>query len=388
MENEDDLDLESILKNTNKSIFEDIQKFIISFSEEDINLNEFVDFVYIHLLPVYETKLIYKEFIKQLICFSIERFRFKFPFKYRPRNNKVQYLQTIPQYIQRTAEWYRSKKFTIGASENASVFNMNPYSSRNALLLKKLGVEEVKSKNFHTFTQHGIRYEPILKMVYEKRYNTYLFEFGSIIHKKYDFISASPDGITEDGIMVEFKAPKSRLPNGIPPCYYWTQMQQQLQVCGLDKCDFVECVIHEYDDYDEFKDDTLKPGISKYSHNEQGIIMEFIKNGESVYEYLDIGLNEDDFIKIQAYKKKIHKDKIFCKNIYWFIDEWSNIPVWRDDDWWYKYALIELIKFWREVLERRINGFSDLIKEKKPRPPKDLRDGDEIINDKCLIDFD
>ena len=43
-----------------------------------------------------------------------------------------------------------------------------------------------------------------------------------------EYLAASPDGITPDGVMLEIKCPLSREIKGIPPIYYWQQMQQQL----------------------------------------------------------------------------------------------------------------------------------------------------------------
>jgi putative phage-type endonuclease len=366
-----DIDPE-ILGSTNLELIKDIHDIISTFSDISINLSELVEYTFSTLSILYSPKVIYREFIKQIICFFVDEFRCFYNFPYRPRKNRVLYLSTLPQHVQKSKEWLESKKKTIGASENGSVFNMNPYSSRNQLLLKKLGVDVDKGKNFLMFTQHGILYEPVLNMIYEKRYETTLLEFGSIIHEKYDFISASPDGITPNGIMVEFKAPKSRALNGIPPAYYWTQMQQQLQVCRLDKCDFVECVIREYKNWDQFVDysDEDNPGYSKWTGEEHGVILEFIKLGESVYDYVPLGLTPDKILEYQREKITEYNDRHFVRVICWYVEEWSNIPVWRDDEWWHTFALPELIKFWDEVKERRVKGYDDLIKPKKIKTPE------------------
>jgi len=57
----------------------------------------------------------------------------------------------------------------------------------------------------------GILYEMVSVMVYEKKYNTRVADFGCIQHINHSFIGASPDGINVDpksdryGRMIEIK---------------------------------------------------------------------------------------------------------------------------------------------------------------------------------------
>ena len=87
----------------------------------------------------------------------------------------------------------------------------------------------------------GVKYEEVAVMIYEQRNSMKVFEYGCIPHPVYDFIGASPDGITDSGIMLEIKCPSSRKITGVIPSYYWCQVQTQLEVCELDRCDFLEC---------------------------------------------------------------------------------------------------------------------------------------------------
>jgi hypothetical protein len=61
-------------------------------------------------------------------------------------------------------------------------------------------------------------------MLYERLYGCDLFEFGCIPHKHVDWLAASPDGISSDGVMVEIKCPYSRIPKGVPSMTYYTQI--------------------------------------------------------------------------------------------------------------------------------------------------------------------
>jgi hypothetical protein len=106
----------------------------------------------------------------------------------------------------------------------------------------------------------GNKYESVAVLIYEYRNNVKVLEFGCLKHPFINFLGASPDGITEDGIMLEIKCPSTREITGIPPPYYWCQVQGQLEVCELDRCDFLECKIKEYDGEEEYLNDNYDGG--------------------------------------------------------------------------------------------------------------------------------
>ena len=56
--------------------------------------------------------------------------------------------------------------------------------------------------------EHGVKYEPIIQEMYCRDKNTSILEFGSIRHqdKELSIITASPDGITPTGNMLETTA--------------------------------------------------------------------------------------------------------------------------------------------------------------------------------------
>ena len=108
-------------------------------------------------------------------------------------------------------------------------------------------------------------------MVYQYRMNVTVEEFGLMIHPKYSFLGASPDGIVNHyklngkhktkyvGRMLEIKCPKVRkikmdgpIKNHICPIYYWDQVQLQLECCDLEECDFWQCKISLYKTRQEF----------------------------------------------------------------------------------------------------------------------------------------
>ena len=204
-----------------------------------ISLAELTRYVLMILETIYDKKdfekQVFPPMIKQLIAQLYPQFYGK---HYRglalvDNSTIVNRLRELPLVPQRSPEWYKLKENSIGASEAASLWNDNPYGTKTSLLQKKSGstVSSGENSGGTVHMMHGIKYEPIIQMIYCKKHNTVLYEFGSILHPEMSMVSASPDGITPEGIMIEIKAPLSRVINGIPPKYYWYQMQQQLQVC-------------------------------------------------------------------------------------------------------------------------------------------------------------
>jgi hypothetical protein len=168
--------------------------------------------------------------------------------------------------------------------------------------------------------------------------------------------------------MIEIKAPPKRIITGIPPIYYWYQMQQQLQVCSLRKVDFIECKIDEYDSYSNFIED---------KGHEKGIIVEYMIDDKIDYIYPDKLLDENEIDDwILNIRDKIPTNGVFNRFIYWKLLIYSTTTIWRDDIWWCKnnYKYYEV---WNRIEYYRKNGYEELIPKKRPRKQKN----DEIIID-------
>ena len=165
---------------------------------------------------------------------------------------QIEYLDSIPLPKQRSPEWYEFRKDRLTASDLGTVIGVNPYSSIKELILKKCGHE--RPFNGGSAITHGVKYEDVAIAIYENRNNVHIAEYGCLPHPTIAFFGASPDGICSAkstnknfiGRMVEIKCPKSRNLTGFIPEYYAAQVQGQLEVCGLEYCDFLECVISEY----------------------------------------------------------------------------------------------------------------------------------------------
>jgi putative phage-type endonuclease len=276
---------------------------------------------------------------------------------------------------QRTKRWYEVRQRMITASDGASAVNENPYSNCTELILKKCGYGQPFTGNIAT--RWGQKYEPVATMIYEKRYNISICEFGLMPHPTISFIGASPDGITKFGTMLEIKCPFRRKITGIPTRYYWIQMQLQLECCDLEECDFLECTFMQYPDETDFKKDQLEDTelMIRKDKNEKGMIMQTIDSLDKtgyIYPPIDMTQEEtEDYCYTEL--DKLPMNVFFNQWIYWGLKVYSCVIVERDTEW-FKEKLPEYKKVWDKILYHREAGVDDLI--------------DSDTEDPCLIDLD
>lgn len=140
-------------------------------------------------------------------------------------------------------QWFEVRKRKVTASIAAAIIGANKYQSANAVLLEKIGKGYGMNDRGLTAVRHGLDNEPIAIAYYEEQTGKKVVSFGSIQDKIYEWLACSPDGITEDGILIEIKCPISRkiIPGEIP-AHYLPQVQFSLHVLGLQKAHFVEFV--------------------------------------------------------------------------------------------------------------------------------------------------
>ena len=204
---------------------------------------------------------------------------------------QVERLSKILQPEQRSEEWYTLRDSMLTASDWATILGTNPYSNKNTLLLKKCGKNIPFPSN--SAIDWGVKYEDAAVQIYEQRNKTDVLLFGCLRHPTINFLGASPDGITRNGVMLEIKCPSSRKITGEPPVYYWTQVQAQLEVCELDRCDFLECKIEEYSTRVEYENDNHNDDYSLNSSGyEKGCVLEFLnkKNKTYSFKYSPLGI--------------------------------------------------------------------------------------------------
>lgn len=260
-------------------------------------------------------------------------------------------LRTQPYIAQRTEEWYALRKQRLTASDTAQALGKGKFGTRDQLIQKKVLDMRGESPPFRVMPamKWGIMFEDMAMRCYQQANdNVRVHEFGMIPHETLSCFGASPDGITALGIMTEIKCPFKRKITGEVPDYYELQMQGQMAVCNLKECDYIECEMQVFDNYEDYE---LMVDGSLVNH---GVICEFVKDGETYYEYSDALLTSKqantwarEFSSREMRRdasiqlKKLHMWKLrqmFVKRVYFDEDRWNTI-------------VPEIERFWNDVKE-------------------------------------
>jgi len=160
----------------------------------------------------------------------------------QPIDHRVQELLLIPQFEQRTPEWYQQRENAITASDIPTVLGENSYKTPWNLMVDKCNANP-KPFVGNSATQWGNHYEDIAIDKYSERYNKKVLSFGLLLHKDYPWLGGSPDGITTDGILLEVKCPiKRKIVMGEVPHHYLSQVLLNLEICNLELAHFIEFV--------------------------------------------------------------------------------------------------------------------------------------------------
>jgi len=138
---------------------------------------------------------------------------------------------------QRSDEWLALREQMITASDVASAIGESRYESPEAFVKKK--VLNLKWAG-NAATAHGTALEPLVRDLYDERTGRKSHEIGLVQHRDYPWLGASPDGVTEDGLLIEIKCPLTRKIEAKVPKHYLPQVQLQLEITDLEECDFVQ----------------------------------------------------------------------------------------------------------------------------------------------------
>lgn len=322
------------------------------------------------------------------------------PLKAEYLRNQVKLLKNIHQPEQKSKEWHEVRNTMLTASDWGTILGQNHYQKPEKVLLDKCGPSK-----FITCAamDWGNKYEDVAVSVYEHRNKTPVLEFGCLRHPSISYLGASPDGITEEGIMLEIKCVVTRDITGIPPPQYWCQVQGQLEVCELDRCDFLECKFKEYENMEEYLNDSFENNnfnLNKYGY-EKGVIVKFYREStnSTFYKYSPVNIIGEDLNiwKINIVKEYGSNDVILASYYYWYLLEASCIPIYRNQEW-FNEAKVILGEFWNKVLKYRELGIeilkNDLQKEKdekkevkeKAKEEKKSNKKQKKMNEYILID--
>tara|TARA_A100001015_G_C14993272_1_gene715005 strand:+ start:333 stop:1808 length:1476 start_codon:yes stop_codon:yes gene_type:complete len=355
-----------------------------------------VKFVYNPNLDFSNGSKCFRDLDKKFTIDEIDTKLIKIPKKYQKLEKHFQKLFHTPQPEQRTKEWYDFRYLRVTASDTATAVDLNPYEPYQNFIVKKCDPDFPFHDNIHC--HHGKKYEPIATMIYEHIYNNKVTEFGCLPSTEYPILAASPDGICSKstldgqfsdrlGTMLEIKCPvtreiktKGKICGEICPFYYYCQIQQQLICCDLDKCDFWQCRIVEYESRNEYiKDTKFKCRLSEGTENKERDIDPLIVRGciiqllpfkfepthkddrhefKSQYLYpprLDLTTEEYDLWAIERtsnWKEEnphLAENYFFDKVIYWKQTKCHNVEILKYTKWFMDNIYSVLIKTWDKV---------------------------------------
>jgi hypothetical protein len=281
------------------------------------------------------------------------------------------------QLEQRTPEWYQQMATIISASELGSLFaaprqraklvmsKTVPYPARNQSLA-------VPSAYMSAF-DWGIRFEPVVKQIYEHRYGVTIKELGRLAHSIDPRCMASPDGLIYDcpnqlrlGRLIEIKCPVTREIDGTIPKDYYAQMQMQLHVTGLPTCDYVEAVFSSvYNQMPMKEGPCLYDGwIALIRYAEPKGTQEFY------YAYSPIHASSE-------WKPSLEMDEDIIEFIPWRLYQWSEQLVKRNEEWWVALQPV-MDAFWADVEKAKQGEFTI---------PDSTRPAKRAKTEACLIQF-
>lgn len=310
--------------------------------QENVSIDSIIDRLFIRLdikncvtdFHVHIISLIINNTFSQNFCITKEFLESRLN-KLQIYRHRLEDLAKIPTIVQRTEDWYNARNNMITASDFAQALNEGKFGTQKQLFIKKSGYVEDTFNSSLPPLIWGTMFEPVATMIYEKRFDVKVNEFGLLKHPYRNYFGASPDGITDNGIMLEIKCPFKRKITGEIPIQYYYQIQGQLDVCDLEECDYFECEFKLYRNDVEYLNDT--------SCNEKGIILK--KNNE--YQYYLCDKPEDCELK---YSEALNNN--FDEIIFFWLSKCNNQRVYRNKNF-VNEKLDDLKIIWDKILEYR-----------------------------------
>jgi putative phage-type endonuclease len=278
----------------------------------------------------------------------------------------VHELNKHPFVKQRSPEWYKIRNSLITASDFGQAMNKGKFGNQNDFFRKKVGYEPDTFDGSSPPLQWGIRYEEVANKFYKKRMNVTVFEYGIMKHPKYDFIGASPDGVSDTGVMLEIKCPYNRKNSQQIHEQYKLQIQGQLEVCDLEYCDYLECYIKEYDTLEQAIDDKGNPEI-----HHQGIVL-VLNNGDFAYGELDdlefshnIQFRDQYIYAIyDFYIQRVKRDRILWNKVLKELKEvWVQVLEFRQDKLAYDKKMLKRPKSLNQIRSTKAFSCTSLFRD-------------------------
>ena len=246
-------------------------------------------------------------------------------------------LLAVPFVKQKSEEWHAMRKNLITASDFAQALGEGKFGTQKQLIEKKCHMGQDPPFKSNPFFDWGNMFEQVASDIYADIMHVKMYEFGLIGHPSISFFGASPDGISNLGIMLEIKCPFKRKITGEIPKQYYYQIQGQLEVCNLNECDYIECELSRWESYNDYKC-FYTPG------NYTGYIVQSEKNGEKHLIYSKVQKHICD-IPVIANGQKVY---------YWQLNKHYIQRVYRDQNF-IDTNLNKLGDVWKQIVTYREN---------------------------------
>lgn len=143
---------------------------------------------------------------------------------------------------QKSKEWLGQRQKMLTASDAAAAVGENPYSSMKELIHKKSSDTYIGFTG-NDATQWGEYWEDVALQKYCDLYRTNVYALNLVQHPEIPWMGGSPDGVTEEKILIEIKCPPNRqIKPGIEgvPKYYIHQVQMLMYTMDIEMCHFVQ----------------------------------------------------------------------------------------------------------------------------------------------------
>ena len=136
---------------------------------------------------------------------------------------------------QKSEAWLKYREGKLTGSDMAAALKISTFKTYVELLAEKCGHPSIFKGN--KYTQWGEKYEDEAVSVYENETGEKVHTFSILPHPFDPRYAFSPDGITENNILIEVKCPYCRQIKHEIPSYYFPQIQLGLQILkehGID----------------------------------------------------------------------------------------------------------------------------------------------------------
>jgi putative phage-type endonuclease len=235
--------------------------------------------------------------------------------------------------IQGSAEWHAHRATGIGGSDAAAVLGLSKYKTKYQLFLEKTGQAEPQDETWEM--GRGKALEPLLRQHYsDTTGRVVMLPKTALRSEKYPFMLYNPDGLSDDGRLVEFKTASygkewGEVGSDEIPQEYLLQVQHGMVVTGLNVTDVTVSVAGNAPRYfvveadKELQEMVIETEAAFWSDVQSGIApepttnddvakMHRFVNGESIVatEEISIFLRELHFVRDKIKDCEIEKERL------------------------------------------------------------------------------